>query len=266
MFRQDRLHDGHKKKRGSELIGIIRFIHSVFFWLLVFFYSLIVHVAFYITALFIRGEDAKDRFYQNGARLWGAVIANASLMKIEVSGLENIPVDTNVIFTPNHQSYLDIFVLLKYLPQPFRFIVMRDLFKVPVIGYYMTRAGFLSLDRKDRKNSIKTIHRIIDLLGKGESFVIFPEGKLTVDGGIGEFGRGASIIIQRSRKPVVPILIEGTFKALPKGAWILSGSRVRVRIGRLVYFDRYCDDVNKSASMELGVRLKGIVAGLSAGN
>ena len=247
------------------MIGIVRFIHSVVFWFLVFFYSLIIHAAFYVTALFIKGEDAKNRFYQKGARLWGSLIANASLIKIKVSGLENIPVDTNVIFTPNHQSYLDIFVLLKYLPQPFRFIVMRDLFKVPVIGYYMTQAGFLSLDRNDRKKSIKTIHRIIDLLGKGESFVIFPEGKLTVDGAIGEFGRGASIIIQRSRKPVVPILIDGTFKMLPKGAWRLSGSEVSVRIGKPVYFDRYCHDINKDTSMELGVQLKSIVAGLSSG-
>lgn len=246
------------------MIGFIRFIHSVFFWLLIFFYSLIMHAAFYIMALFIKGEDAKNRFYQKGARLWGSVIASASLVKIKVSGLENIPIDTNVIFAPNHQSYLDIFVLLKYLPQPFRFIVMRGLFKVPVIGYYMTQAGFLSLDRKDRKKSIKTIHLITDLLANGESFVIFPEGKLTEDGSIGEFGRGASIIIQRSRKPVVPILIDGTFKALPKGAWILSGSQVSVRIGKPIYFDRYCEDVNKATSMELGVQLKGIVAGLSS--
>lgn len=243
----------------------MRRIHSAAFWLLVFFYTVTITAFSYIVSLFIKNEDAKNLFYQKGARSWGSLLADASLMKIRVFGLENIPDDTNVIFTPNHQSYLDIFVLLKYLPRPFRFIIMRKLFKVPVIGYYITQAGFLSLDRKDRKKSIKTIHRIIDLLGKNESFVIFPEGKLTEDGSIGEFGRGASIIIQRSKKPVVPILIDGTFNVLPKGAWLLSSAEVSIRIGKPVYFEKYYVDVNKRTSMELGAELKRIVAGLSAG-
>lgn len=195
--------------------------------------------------------------------MWGSLLTRASLSKIKVSGLENIPDGTNVIFTPNHQSYLDIFILLKYLPRPFRFIVMRKLFKIPFIGHHITQSGFLSLDRKDRKKSIHTIHLIIDLLRKNESFVIFPEGKLTKDGSIGEFGRGTSIIIQRSRSPVVPIAIDGTFGVLPKGAWKLRPAEVRVRIGEPVYFEKYYDEINKRTSMELGNELKKIVVGLN---
>ncbi|MDP3790233.1 MAG: lysophospholipid acyltransferase family protein [Candidatus Omnitrophota bacterium] len=213
--------------------------------------------------MFIRNEDDKNKFYQKGARLWGRLLVSASLMKVEVSGLENIPDDTNVIFTPNHQSYLDIFILLKYLPRPFRFIIMRSLFKVPVIGHHIAQAGFLSLDRKDRKRSVKTIHLIIDMLGKNESFVIFPEGKLTGDGSIGEFGRGTSIIIQRSRKPVVPIAIDGTFGVLPKGAWRLRPAKVRVRIGKPVHFEKHYDEISKRTSLDLGNELKKIVMGLN---
>lgn len=242
---------------------IFRCIHSAVFWFLIFFYSVIISTVSCITALFIENEDEKNRFYQKGARLWGSLLFSASLMKIKVSGLENIPDGTNVIFTPNHQSYLDIFILLKYLPRPFRFIVMRKLFKIPFIGHHIAQSGFLSLDRKDRKKSIHTIHLIIDLLRKNESFVIFPEGKLTKDGSIGEFGRGTSIIIQRSRSPVVPIAIDGTFGVLPKGAWKLRPAEVRVRIGEPVYFEKYYDEINKRTSMELGNELKKIVVGLN---
>ena len=241
---------------------ILRCLHSAVFFFLIFFYTVIIHVVSYITALFIKDKDAKNRFYQKKARLWGSLLFDALLMKVKVSGLENIPSDTNVIFAPNHQSYLDIFILLKYLPYPFRFVIMRDLFKVPLIGYHITRSGFVSLDRKDRKGSIRTIHMIIDMLEKNESFVIFPEGKLTKDGSIGEFGRGASIIMQRSRKPVIPISIDGTFGVLPKGAWKLRPAEVKVSIGKPVYFEKHYGDTDKMTSLALGNELRSLVVDL----
>ena len=244
------------------MTGTFGRIHSAVFWFLVVFYSVSIEAASYVAALFIKDEDKKIALYRKGAKLWGSLLVSASRVKVKISGLENIPDDANVIFTPNHQSYLDIFILLKYLPGQFVFIIMRKLFKVPVIGHYITQAGFLSLDRKDRKKSIRTIHRVINLLKKGESFVIFPEGRLTRDGSVGEFGRGTSMIIQHSRKPVVPIAIDGTFKALPKGAWKLRSAEVKVTIGKPVYFRDYYGETNKSASLKLSGELRGIVLGL----
>ena len=254
--------DGHKKERGSELTGMLRTIHSAIFWFLVFFYSIVINKLSYLIALFIKSTYKKKLFYQKGARVWGNLILKSALIKVKVTGLENIPKDTNVIFTPNHQSYLDIFILLKYLPPPFKFIIMRKLFKVPLIGDHIKRCGFLSLDRKDRKKSIKTIHVIIDLLKKNRSFVIFPEGKLTKDGAIGEFGRGTSIIIQHSRKPVVPISIDGTFGVLPKGAWKLHPREVKVNIGKPIIFDEYYGHTNKQSSLELTAKLREAVVRL----
>ena len=262
MLRPRRLPYGNKEERGSELTGIFSYIHSAVFWFLMFFYSIIITPASYIAALFIKNEDEKNRFYQKGARLWGSLLADAAFLKIKVSGLENIPAGTAVIFTPNHQSYLDIFILLKILPSSFRFVIMRKLFNVPIIGHHITQAGFISLDRKDRKRSILAIHQVIGLLKNNESFVIFPEGKLTKDGVIGEFGRGTSIIIQRSKKPVIPILIDGTFAALPKGAWRIKTGKVTVKIGSPVHFEKYYDEVSKSRSLELGNELRRIVLDL----
>ena len=242
--------------------GVLRYIHGVIFWIIVFFWSITIYSISYLAVFFVRDERDKNRIYQKWAKLWGSVLADAALIKVTVSGLENIPADRAVIFTPNHQSFLDIFVLLKILPPSFRFVVMRSLFKVPVIGPFITRAGFVSMDRKDRKKTIVAIHHVIDLLKDNESFVIFPEGKLTKDGTIGEFGRGTSIIIQRSKAPVVPIAIDGTFAALPKGAWMLNPGKVTVKIGKPVNFENYHDEVNKSRSLELGSKLREIVVGL----
>jgi 1-acyl-sn-glycerol-3-phosphate acyltransferase len=241
---------------------VVKFIHSVIFWALVVFYTTVIDSFYFALGVFIKDENRRIALYRRGAKLWGTLLVNASGIKVKISGLENIPYDTNVIFTPNHQSYLDIFILLKYLPGQFAFVIMRNLFKVPIIGHYITQAGFLSLDRKDRKKSIGTIHSIIDLLKKGESFVIFPEGKLTRDASIGEFGRGTSIIIQHGRKPVVPIAIDGTFDALPKGAWMLGQAEVKVTIGKPVHFEEHQGEINKNTSLKLSDELRGIVQGL----
>lgn len=247
------------------MITFLRYIHSILFWVLAFIVTLFVNIISFIGTLFIRDENEKRRLYFRGARVWGYILTGASLSKVTISGLENIPRDTNVIFTPNHQSYLDTFILLKYLPFRFRFVVMRKLFGVPLIGNYMRMSGFLSLDRKDRKKSIKTIHRIIAMLKKGESFVIFPEGKLTMDGSMGEFGRGTSIIIQHSRIPVIPIAIDGTFGVLPKGAWVLRPSKVNIKIGKPVYFEDYHDGINKVTSSKLGEELRDMISELKVG-
>lgn len=245
--------------------GIFSSLYSIVFWFLVLFYSISIHACCRAAALFVRDERKKRELYRKSGRLWGSLLTDASLLRIKVSGLENIPADTNVIFTPNHQSYLDIFILLKYLKLSFTFVIMRQLFKLPVMGPHITKAGFLSLDRKDRKSSLKTIHLIIDMLRAGESFVIFPEGKLTKDGSVGEFGRGTSMIIQRSAKPVVPISIDGTFDALPKGAWRLKAGEVRINIGKPVRFDKYHGDASKESAIKLGEELRQIVAGLKDG-
>ena len=262
MFRSYRLSYGNKEKRRSKLTKILNYIHSGVFWFLMFFYSIIIVSVSRIVALFIKNKADKEKFYRKGARLWGSLLVDTSLVKVSVSGLENIPVGTSVIYTPNHQSYLDIFILLKILPVSFRFIVMRKLFRIPLVGYHITQAGFISLDRKDRKRSLKTIRLVVDLLEKNESFVIFPEGKLTKDGSVGDFGRGTSIIIQRSRKPVVPISIDGTFGVLPKGAWRLRPAEVRVNIGRPVRFEKYYVNVDKRTSLDLGDELRSIVVDL----
>jgi 1-acyl-sn-glycerol-3-phosphate acyltransferase len=266
MFRPRCLPDGNKEKRGSKLTGLFRRVHSAVFWLLTVVYTAVIHAVSCALALFVKSEDEKNRVFQKGAKLWGSLLADASLVKVSLSGLENIPAGTNVIFAPNHQSFLDIFILLKYLPGTFRFVIMRKLFKVPVLGAHITRSGFLSLDRKDRKGSIKTIHKVIDLLGSGESFVIFPEGKLTADGSIDNFGRGTSLIIQRSRKAVVPIAIDGTFSVLPKGAWELRPGEVTVKIGRPVYFEKYYGEINKETSLEVGNELREMVLKLKDGD
>jgi len=255
--------DGNEKERGSKLIKIFRTIHSVIFWFLVVLYSVVANKGSYVITLFIKDKEKKRIFYQKSTKLWGILLSKASLVKVKVSGLENIPRDTNVIFTSNHQSYLDIFILLRCLPDLFTFVTMRKLFKVPFIGDHITRAGFLSLDRKDRRGSVRTIHTIVDLAKKGRSFVIFPEGKLTNDGTIGEFGRGISIIIQRSKKPVIPIKIDGNFAVLPKGSWKLQPGEVEVNIGKPLYFKDYHDEITKKSSVELGSKLRNVVVSLN---
>lgn len=237
-------------------------LHSVTFWAMVVISACLLGAVSRIFSVFNRSEEKEERFYRRVAVLWASFIVRISGVKVDVAGLENIPSDTGVIYTPNHQSFFDIFILLKYLPYPFKFIIMRKLFNVPIIGEHITRCGFLSLDRKDRKRSLRTIEKVAALARRGESFLVFPEGQLTTTGRVNRFKRGASLIIQMSHRPVVPIAIDGDFKVMPKGAWKIIPGRVSMRIGEPVLFNEYYGNYDKHMSRELGERLRGIVTGM----
>ncbi|MBD3296722.1 MAG: hypothetical protein GF392_05085 [Candidatus Omnitrophica bacterium] len=242
--------------------GLLVLIHSLIFWALVVASTCLLGAVSRIFSLFNRSREREECFYRRAALLWASFIVSISGVKVSVSGLENIPSDVSVIYTPNHQSFFDIFILLKYLPYPFKFIIMRKLFNVPIIGEHIKRCGFLPLDRKDRKRSLGTIERVAAMARRGQSFLVFPEGQLTTTGRINRFKRGASLIIQMSGRPVVPIAIDGGFRVLPKGAWKVVPGRVRMRIGKPVLFDEYYGKSDKYISRELGERLRGIVSGI----
>jgi 1-acyl-sn-glycerol-3-phosphate acyltransferase len=244
------------------LKDLLILFRSVVFWALVLVSTCLLGGISRSFSLFNGSKERQECFYRRVAVLWASFIVGISGVKVDVSGLDNIPPDTAVIYTPNHQSFFDIFILLKHLPYPFKFIIMRKLFNVPIIGEHITRCGFLPLDRKDRKRSLRTIKKVAASAREGESFLVFPEGQLTTTGRVNRFKRGASLIIQMSRRPVVPISIEGDFDVMPKGTWKIIPGRVRVRIGKPVRFNEYYGKYDKHMSRELGERLRGIVTGM----
>jgi len=197
----------------------------------------------------------KPEVFHRGGLIWAKILIMISGMKLKVEGLENIPSERPLIFASNHQSYLDILILICVLPLRFRFVAWDALFNIPFLGTYMKQYGHIPISENNFKEAQKTVLEIIDLIKAGESIVIFPEGKLTRDGKLGRFSRGPAFIALDTRAPVIPVVIDGSFHVLPRGEWALRPGTVKIKIGKPLEFNHF-DNSDKKTYLEATERLK----------
>jgi len=118
----------------------------------------------------------RDKLVHGEAIKWARNIINFGGIKVTVTGGENVPKDSGVLFVGNHQSNLDIPILIGFINKPKGFIAKVELAKIPILSVWMKYMGCIFLDRKDVRQSLKAINQGAELLKKGHSLVIFPEG------------------------------------------------------------------------------------------
>ncbi|MFC1767707.1 lysophospholipid acyltransferase family protein, partial [Candidatus Margulisiibacteriota bacterium] len=161
---------------------IFQILHTAFF-VIVMVVTFLVGTT--LTLPFALFSKRKYRPFQFAARLWSRLLAFISGARITVSGIENIPESGALIFASNHQGAADILLLLAYLPRSFRFIIKKELFRIPLFGMYLRLAGYLSIDRKAALASYKTLGSAAEALEDGECILIFPEGTRSKTGEVG---------------------------------------------------------------------------------
>jgi 1-acyl-sn-glycerol-3-phosphate acyltransferase len=138
--------------------------------------------------------------------------------KVTVSGLENIDRHKIYVVVSNHQSLADIVLMYKTRMQ-FKWVAKDILFKIPVLGWNMQLAKHIRLRQGDF-SSIRRVYREAgEWLHNGVSVVFFPEGTRSDNNGIGTFQNGAFKLAIKEKVPILPIMIEGTKNAVPKGSW-----------------------------------------------
>jgi long-chain acyl-CoA synthetase len=162
------------------------------------------------------------------------------LVRPRVSGLEHVPGRGPFIISPNHQSYLDPFVLVGVLP----YRTFRQLFFVGAAEYFMTRptawlARQVNIVPVDPDANLLTAMQAGAFgLRSGKVLVLFPEGERSIDGGVKKFKKGAAILSHHLGVPIVPVAVSGVFEIWGRNRplnwrtllpW--SGHRARLRIG-----------------------------------
>ncbi|MGC8492625.1 MAG: lysophospholipid acyltransferase family protein [Syntrophobacteraceae bacterium] len=182
------------------------------------------------------------------AKTWGNVNLWAAGVKVRLSGLENLN-GGPCILVSNHQGWFDIFVALGKIPVRFSWLAKEELFKIPVLGQAMSRAGYISIDRSDRRKAIASMNRVAEVVRQGTSVFIFPEGTRSADGVIKEFKKGAFVIAAKSGQPVIPISISGSYRILPKSSWMIHPGEIRFSLGKPVQISG-TDNTSRDILME----------------
>ena len=164
-------------------------------------------------------------------RTWGRLLVKAAGIDLHVENVDRIDPNKRYILVANHYSYLDIPCIVAAVPQPIRFMAKVSLFKIPIFGWAIGRAGFIPIDRKDRRTAVKSFDLAADRIRKGNTIVIFPEEGRSKTREMRPFQRGAFLLALKSEKTIVPIAIDSTFDVYPVGAKRVTPGRVTIRVG-----------------------------------
>ncbi|SKC85446.1 lysophospholipid acyltransferase family protein [Maledivibacter halophilus] len=181
--------------------------------------------------------EERDKLAYKVARSWGRDLIEKSGSKVKVIGEENVPKDRPVLFVSNHQSYLDIPILLGYIDKPKAFIAKKELSNIPLFSTWMKSLQCVFIDRSDIRQSLRAIKKGIELLKKGYSFVIFPEGTRSKDGNLMEFKPGSLKMAIKAKVPIVPVTIKGANKIMPRGKIVIIPTDVEIIISKPIFID-----------------------------
>lgn len=211
----------------------MRFLRSLGIWIVIAGATIVVGLPAIPMAL----VPPRGKWFLRLAKVWSAVILRASGVRVRVLHPENLAAGRSFVIAPNHESFYDIPVLFASLPMPVRFLAKRSLFRLPVLGWAMTAAGFVPVDRGERGRTAAVIEKSLRGLEAGSSLIVFPEETRTRTGELLPFKTGAALLAIRAGLPVLPVGIGGTFRIQKRGGFTITPSDVALAVGAPIPVD-----------------------------
>jgi 1-acyl-sn-glycerol-3-phosphate acyltransferase len=202
-------------------------IRTIFVWSCIGVATLILGFFAFITYPF----DRKGKVGHHYARLWGKIALLANRVKVKVEGMEHLHGKGPYIFMSNHQGYYDVFTLLGHLPYQFKWLVKKELFSIPFLGWTMAAVGYIRVDRGGTRDTVEAMNEAAQNIRDGMSVVIFPEGSRSPDGSIQPFKKGGFTLAIKSKVPIIPIAISGSRDVMPKNKFTATSGEIRMRVG-----------------------------------
>ena len=155
----------------------------------------------------------------------------AAGIKIEISGLENIPSGRSCIFMSNHVSNLDPPVELPLLPGRSSVLLKQELMSIPILGKAMRLAKFVPVERGSRRDAAQaSVEAAADALRSGLHILVYPEGTRSLDGRLSTFKKGPFFLAQETQAPIIPIALSGTQTMMRKGSNAITPGLARIRV------------------------------------
>lgn len=169
------------------------------------------------------------------AHIWARFTCIIFLIRVKVHGRVNIKKGESYVFVANHQGAYDIWSIYGYLNHNFRWLMKKELEKVFAVGYACKKGGHVFVDDSSVTGIKETIAEAEKTLKDGMSVVIFPEGSRSWDGKMIPFKRGAFMLAAEFKLPVVPVTIDGSFKAMPRSTYNMTPTTINITIHKPIY-------------------------------
>jgi len=179
----------------------------------------------------------------NGAdrisKFWGRLNLALSGVSMSVIGDELIDENQPYIVMANHQSHYDVFALIGYLPLPLKWVMKRELRKIPVFGIACEKVGHIYVDRGNSEKAQKSLKAAGEKIRAGSSVAFFPEGTRSPDGKLQPFKKGGFVMALEAKVPILPVTVVGGRKILPKGSLRILPGNMKIIIHEPIPVDEY---------------------------
>jgi 1-acyl-sn-glycerol-3-phosphate acyltransferase len=160
---------------------------------------------------------------------WAVQVLCKLWFRVGRGGSEHIPAEGPVLLVANHCSYLDPPLVGSSARRPVNFLAQAGLASFAPLRWWLRQVGVTLIDRD--APSKEAMRLIGNCLKAGEVVGIFPEGTRSPDGRVMPFKSGVQFLVRRSKATVVPIGIDGSFRAYPRKAWFPRPTKITVRVG-----------------------------------
>jgi 1-acyl-sn-glycerol-3-phosphate acyltransferase len=156
---------------------------------------------------------------------WGRGLMWAVPARVRVEGRERVDPGASYILAANHLSLMDIPLLYGWLPLDLKWIMKKEVRRIPIIGVGTALMGHIFLDRTNREAAIRELQAVRENLQPGTSILFFPEGTRSRNGTLQAFKMGAFHMAKDLDLPVLPITIRGADRILtPDGMDLFPGT------------------------------------------
>jgi 1-acyl-sn-glycerol-3-phosphate acyltransferase len=162
---------------------------------------------------------------------WARTVLACAGVKVRVNAAAAAP-PAPVVYVSNHQSGLDILVMIAWMPDSVRFVAKKEMASAPFTGWCMRAADYIFIDRANSERAKQSLREAAaQLRHGGRSVIIFPEGHRHPPGTLGPFKMGAIHLAMEAGVPVVPVGITNSGVLMERKSLISRSGSVDINIG-----------------------------------
>jgi fatty-acyl-CoA synthase len=185
----------------------------------------------WLIVLCIKDHRAAGRFTSGALKILFALTRN----RVRVIGKEYMDTPGAKIYAGNHTSYFDVLPLMLGLGVPYRFVAKVEVGHMPFVGTFLRQMGHLTFNRADSDARLSQSKEMEELLLRGESVFVFPEGTFAPEDGVRPFQLGAFKAAVSTGAPIIPVALAGVRKILREGTWLPRMGDITITLSPPIY-------------------------------
>lgn len=208
---------------------------SIFINVFIVFNTAITAIFLLINFISVKGKKNRIYLAQSYANSWGSRIINTTGASVEVLGKENIDPNKCYLIISNHSSNFDVMLILGFLGIRCCFISKRLYFKIIFMGWIMKQMNCVPINRKNKREALKSLKLAAEVCKDKYNLCIFPEGTRSENAGSINFKPGFLHIVKLvGEVEILPVTISGTEKIQKKNSMKITPTKLRLTIDKSI--------------------------------